>query len=458
MLDYGTARDLLLRASYRQQIKKVVARYRRGRPTMVLLPGGMGSQLERSPRQHDGSVPAFDSFDPVWIDQGIILQGDGLKIEIDAAGRDIDGFFVIPNGPLDFLVRGYDRTAEWAALNGFNYAVFGYDWRRPINEAAAYLGFFLDVLRKEVIAQRGEDPAPRTVLVGHSQGGLVTQMFVQMVVLTEFANAVVTVGTPFYGAWNHGDRYYVGQSPLDILHTKREVARIASTLPGPYVLMPLDKAIFARDWRAIGFGSAGDYPVLDRKTKAPTDIYDPNNLGRFPVWIRPDLLSRALQEKQQVSAPMPAALAARLWNLGSLQADTPDVLLWRKLPKNFDPDRDGTGFEGKSRSIGGDGTVPGWSAFHAYTPLEHRVRLTRADDHTFLMEHDEVLEWLGRKLQPDVLSSLPTPSQRSLSGVAAPVADVRSMVEDIREGRADRTDSRLDQSEYWRGMFRELQR
>lgn len=462
MLDYALARQQLLTEVYRNQVNEFTRTYRRKRPTVVLLPGGMGSQLDRSKEAFKGVHPDQYTFDPVWMDAGILFDGDGLKLEIETGGRDKGGHFVVPNGPLRFLILAYDRTSAWADEHGFNFVVFGYDWRHPLGDAAEWLQRFLSFLRAAVLARHGEDPLPTTTLVAHSQGGLVAMHFLRRYPLLQWANRLITVATPFYGTWSHGDRYYVGQSPLDRIHGKAEVARIAATLPGPYVLMPLPKHIFDRDWRRIGFGSKEDYPVRDATSGAPIDPYNANNLGRYPPWIDADHLSLATQALEVVAAPVEDAVARRITCIGATgDASTPVLLRWRSLPSGFDPDRDGTSFIGVAGAPGGDGTVPGWSAFHAAVPKSNRVTIsnTQESDHTFLMETDAVLDTIGPMLDASYGGvTVAAPRPRSMLGPSASPDEVRALADDVRRGRAGRDDPRLFDERTWRGLVRELSR
>ncbi len=54
--------------------------------------------------------------------------------------------------------------------------MFGYDWRRPLEEAPGYLEHFLNLLRFQVVSRHGFDPLPTTTLLCHSQGGLVAKV------------------------------------------------------------------------------------------------------------------------------------------------------------------------------------------------------------------------------------------------------------------------------------------
>jgi hypothetical protein len=57
-VDYQSWRTAALHHLYAGAIRDLVARYRRGRPTVVLLPGGMGSELDRSLDAHSPRAPS----------------------------------------------------------------------------------------------------------------------------------------------------------------------------------------------------------------------------------------------------------------------------------------------------------------------------------------------------------------------------------------------------------------
>lgn len=211
-----------------------------GQPTVVLLPGGMGSHLERStrPYRNDASIP-FEAYDPVWMDLEIFFGRDAAALRIQDNGHDEGDYIVVPNGPLRFLVDAYDGTQRFFRDRGWNYLVFGYDWRRPIAEAAAQFESFLGNVHYRVKELRDADPLPTTTLLAHSQGGLVAKVFLHRVGgsdgsgVARWCERLVTVGTPFYGTASHHDRYYVGQPPLNTFYGTRFIADLAGSLPAP---------------------------------------------------------------------------------------------------------------------------------------------------------------------------------------------------------------------------------
>ena len=88
-LSYDRARALVLRGVYSRLVDELVRGYRPGEKTVILLPGGMGSQLDRSIKKYrDGSSLPFVEFDPIWIDLGLIFDRDGLELGISKLNED----------------------------------------------------------------------------------------------------------------------------------------------------------------------------------------------------------------------------------------------------------------------------------------------------------------------------------------------------------------------------------
>ena len=177
-MDYQNARKLEIRDAHARIIEDFARTYRKNRPTIILIPGGMGSQIDRSSKAFRGnaSLP-FKKYDPIWIDLGIVFDREALQLEIQSNQHDLDNHICIPNGPLRSLIEPYDTTADFFSAKEYNYAVFAYDWRRPVVESAGYLKFFLQLLKNRVQELRQEDPLPHTTLLCHSMGGLVTKVF-----------------------------------------------------------------------------------------------------------------------------------------------------------------------------------------------------------------------------------------------------------------------------------------
>lgn len=459
-MSYNSARNQELMDAHQRYIDDFAQQYRDDKETVVLLPGGMGSQLDMSVRPYvnDSSVP-FKEYDPVWMDLEVIFGRDADLIAIAQNGHDKDDHIVIPNGPLRFLVNAYDGTEEYFRTNEYNYIVFGYDWRRSLAEAAVQLQQFLINLRDRVLFLRGNDPLPRTTLVAHSQGGLVAKIFLQQIAgadgstINRWMKQLVTVATPFYGTSTHQQRYYVGQSPLNAFYGTRQIATIAGGLPGPYVLMFADKRTLDRDGPALGLTS---YPVSDDTTGQPADPYAQAMLTRYPSWVNPAYLEEALSIRETITAPLPKKIADRIFHIRSgLDAKTATKLHWANLNgTSFTPEIDPCPLRAVPGP--GDGTVPFWSARLAQTASKQIYDLTKAKDHGALMEHDEVLKVLRHIIENSSLPKSLKSSNTTMGRKKASDAKVERFLTAVLDGKIRKNDASAHDPEIWRRLIEDV--
>ena len=204
------------------QLTGVVGRYKPEQPTVCLLPGGMGSQLNLSSRRHNPAEPIpANPVEPVWLDFGV-TSGEAHSLRI-TDGRDYGNRVIAPCGAVNFppFIEPYVFLKNFVADDkGWNFVEFGYDWRRPLSESAEMLRYFLAGYRERVVARWNEDPLQNTHLVYHSMGGMVAMLFVHQ--LTHGSNAIkpadtrawfdkiISIATPYYGTATHLERYYEG--------------------------------------------------------------------------------------------------------------------------------------------------------------------------------------------------------------------------------------------------------
>jgi hypothetical protein len=90
-------------------------------------------------------------------------------------------------------------------------------------------------------------------------------------------------------------------------------------------------------------------------------------------------------------------------------------------------------------------------------PRENCLELRRARDHGNLLQHTEVLDAVGRLVNPDYVPYRPPPRA---SGFARgeetmSLADLEALTGDIGAGRADRRDPRVHDERAWRRMIGE---
>src|SRR3954471_3662742 len=103
-VSYEQYRVSLIKGYYDNQLETLMSDFDPRRKTVILLPGGMGSQLERTESAYPASPNVIN--DVVWLDLGIARpKRDALKLEVDAAGQDKDAFVIAAHGPLKFFTE-----------------------------------------------------------------------------------------------------------------------------------------------------------------------------------------------------------------------------------------------------------------------------------------------------------------------------------------------------------------
>jgi Lecithin:cholesterol acyltransferase len=468
-MSYEIARIHEIHDAHQRVIDIFAKTYRCGQPTIVLLPGGMGSHLDRSTRPfvNDHSIP-FPMYNPVWMDLEMIFGRDLELLRMEGNGHDAGEHMVIPTGPLQFLVNAYDGTQRFFQDLGWNYIVFAYDWRRSLEEAASQLTEFLVNLRDRVKDLRDCDPLPTTTLLAHSQGGLVGKIFLQSVSGDDgggiglWMKRFVTIGTPFYGTSSHQDRYYQGQEPLNIFYGKRRVAEIAGSLPGPYILMFADQTTLDGATQAK-LGLAG-YPITDSATGAPADPYDAANFSRYPAWVNPTFLEDSVLARETIAADLPQAVADRVFHIRSgLNTTTATGLKWDPVDgAAYNPASAASPFTAIAGD--GDGTVPFWSARLAQIPKTQIYDCQQANDHGGLAEHPETL-WVVRKLVDNGTLPKPAAVAKAVGALPAPSLGTpkasrlktQKFIDDARAGTLTKDDPRANDPEVWRRILEEAQ-
>ncbi|MEU3855204.1 hypothetical protein [Streptomyces sp. NPDC029554] len=193
--------------------------------------------LARAWQRHDGMLPLHFSLEEREGRYGRVTATSML--EVPAWAPFLQGF----EPYRDLLNAVYEVTVDKAAV-----LAFPYDWRLSVAVHAARLA---EAARRHLSAwrahpgSRGERPA-RLVLVAHSMGGLVVRAALSHAPdLAADTRAVVTLGTPFYGAVKaavilNGSRH----DPLPALPRHR-MAAAAATLPGIHDLLPVFRCVDA---------------------------------------------------------------------------------------------------------------------------------------------------------------------------------------------------------------------
>ncbi|MGR8920537.1 MAG: esterase/lipase family protein [Gammaproteobacteria bacterium] len=467
-MSYETWRLKSIKKALDQQLTDLVARYRRGEPTLCLLPGGMGSQLIVSDRRYD---PANETPDVprevVWMDPEI-TTGDAKKLEI-RNGRDAGGKAIAPSGPLRFppIVEPYVFLRNFARDDkGWNYIPFGFDWRRPLLESAELLHYFLERYQDGVTRKWGVDPLPTTQLVGHSMGGLVALRYARYLTddlgLTAPAtrrwfDKIITVATPFYGTSTHIQRYYEGVSLLRHFYSRQRMRRIVGSLPGPYTLMYLPQATYsqyAAEFAADEYPLEA-YPMRDGSASGPpADPYDPAMAARFPGTVSAGLLAAAAGELDEVTRRITApTLTRRIFNIRSGRGRVDVRQKWLAAQSGDAP------IKRIGRKGPGDGTVPAWAARLMWLDDAQVYNTRHADDHQGLPDHREVHIVLQSLIERD---RMPRPIRRRPAienrfGRPASRRRVEAFFEDIANDRVTRDDPRFQEPAIWMRVMRESQ-
>ena len=461
-MSYSVWRRRAILNTYNARIREFVGRYKYGRPTVVLLPGGMGSQLNRSMEEYQSCYAQPTDYDPVWIDRGTYYAGQVRSLQIETDGRDYLSHVVVADGP----IRNLGVFSPYAATKmffqhsdiDFNYLVFGYDWRRSLVECSGFLEYFLTRLRNRVFDVYGEDLAHNLNILAHSQGGLVAKIFLHRNKnIDGWITRLITVATPFYGTSSHQERYFIGHEAINKDYSPEEIARLAATLPGPYNLMFLPKSTYQKFSAEIGLSR---YPIRDENDKDGADPYDEQSIYLYPNWINSVHLQQAGQTARILAAELPKEVAKCVFNIRSTTCDdTPVELTWEPLPPNFQPDDTGN-CPIKTKTPGkGDGTVPFWSAYHV--SVINRKEFTNSYEHTRLMEEPKVLKYVYGLIKdnsddPDCSRALKKAAKLSNLLNSATDCEIQELFQEIANGKLAPNDARLSKPEIWGGIYREL--
>jgi hypothetical protein len=342
-------------------------------PSVVLLPGGMGSRLLRSTVPYVSGVPFTNTrFYELWLDFAAALRGELREIAMTERGEDIGGHPIIASGELSSIVKKYEGVGEFFQGKA-NYIGLGYDWRRAPESEFMYVRSFLRRIADKVMDRGHDDPRRRLTLFAHSQGGLVAKLFVNDVVergeaVSDWFERIVTCCTPFYGTWSHLSRYYMGESfPNIVTGGAAAVARIVAAVKGTYLLLPAPKRVLEPRFAALGLTR---YPVCDAADRATAcDPFAATARARLPDYIVGDHLTAARLQFVQIDAPLPAPVARRIYHIRSdatVGGRRAFEMFWQADARGDDPISH-NGADGGMH----DGTVPFWSARLATTPDEN---------------------------------------------------------------------------------------
>jgi pimeloyl-ACP methyl ester carboxylesterase len=379
------------------------------RRTLFLFPGGMGCQLLRATKRYRDNVttPQTFTYDKVWLTLETFL-GDALKLKMhkDSQGvyRDLGDRIIIADGAVELLgVTPYSLFTAWCELNGLDWLIFGWDWRRRLDETVSFfLTRFLPRFKSTVQNACTADPLRDFILVGHSFGGMIVNLMLrQSNPRLAHMTRAVTVAAPFYGYDGQIHRWFEGDQYFNQLGKSRAI-RVISSMPACYTLPYLDAGTYTANQAALAqdpqFPLAG-YPSHD--TVNPVQVADPfNPVGqRYPGNTGFDLneLNYGLNIFQQLTAPL-TQYANRFFNIRGVQS-TPDTVAsgidWKLLTGPANPPT--SPITNRPPQVPGDGVLPSWSTRLVSLPAT-QWRTVMGVDHMFMMEYPATQQVIGQVL------------------------------------------------------------
>ena len=255
------------------------------KPIVVLLPGIMGSNLEKS-----GSK--------IWLNYLSSVAGGLTKLEYIAdAGI----------AATSLIKTSYKKLATRLS-NNYDVVIYPYDWRKQLNECAKEF----DVKIKQLM-QYGQP----IKIIGHSMGGVLVRDFIinHDDTWKKLNNSkgfrLLFLGSPLGGSYRiptvlfGQDAIINSLSKLDMVHTKKELVQMFSTFPGILSLLPIkadgDKNDFSKTatWETMRdvFGDS-KWPIPGKNELTEFENYQKNIIAKRDSIDFSNMVYIAGQDKQ----------------------------------------------------------------------------------------------------------------------------------------------------------------
>ena len=354
---------------------------------VVLIPGIGGSSLS-----HQGK--------PIWdFAAGAFLRGvfslgrsiDRLRLDGDdpdaddlgdgvVATRLLPDLHIVPG--LEWKIDGYSHiarrlTEQLGCVPGDNYFELPYDWRRDNRVAARRLARSAHTWLARWRKKSG-NPDAKLILIGHSMGGIVARLYLELLDGWRETRSLITFGTPYSGSVNavdflaNGFRKSWGPFAVDISDTLRSFTSVYQLLPsyrcmrGPGgAWLPMDEV----DWTGTSVDPARVAAALTLHRDLRAQVDSRRSSGDEGYEIRP-----VVGDFQRTK-----------WS-ASLRGGVVETSFLRSLEEE-----------------GGDGTVPKVSALpHEYLAARTNVAYV-SQAHASLQNDKAVLDHVG-----GLLRGLPT--------------------------------------------------
>ncbi|MEJ2208838.1 MAG: hypothetical protein P8129_07360, partial [Anaerolineae bacterium] len=168
-------------------------------PSVVLLPGIMGSQL--------ASVRGVTKL--LWINPMLFVKGESSYLELNDDGSGDR------HPEVEAVATALEKTVYLkiglALRREVDLFEFPYDWRRPIEESA-------DVLHRTLERWSDGDPNRKFILVGHSLGGIVSRAYLARHPhdAVRRIERIILQGSPQFGAAQTIENLYEGNRMMSI--------------------------------------------------------------------------------------------------------------------------------------------------------------------------------------------------------------------------------------------------
>jgi pimeloyl-ACP methyl ester carboxylesterase len=417
LTDYATSRDAAYAARIQTEIEDFASQFEMNayssvqKRTIFLFPGGLGSQLMRAYQAYPD--PA-QSFEKAWLDFGIWFDVPHLAMK--PGGFDTEEKYIVPDscvniaGPISFF-HAYEVFMKWCRRNSIDLFVFGWDWRRSVQDAADF--FLNDFLPMFDARFSGMTPHPldHFTFLGHSAGGMVVKAMLNSTAnqYVQRVKKAITVATPFYGYGDQIRRFLKGDENLLWAGFPRsDSARIVSSLPGGYEYPYLDYPTYLANQAAFAHDPEGynltAYPSMDQdKPTEVADPYDPqpgaDGRVRYPLLygFQSSLLYKGNVTARNISSALTdTTIRAKLHNIRGVKTQngqpvntTAVGVSWARVSPLFSADFDPDPIHDQMGP--GDGTQPAWTTKLLGLPAGQIITIQGDDvEHANMLDLDRV--------------------------------------------------------------------